>query len=796
MIRSEIEELRLRNDALETELVRLRDSEDHYRHTVELSPQVAWTADEQGNITSYSHRWLELTGQAPGEPDGAGWLKVLHPGDLARTTEVFFACLASGDPVDVEYRVHVADAADYHWMRARAYPRRDAAGRIVTWYGVVEDIHDRKLAEDKLRFSEEQFRVFAQAMPNHVWAGTPDGSLYWFNEQVYAYSGARHSHLDGVGWTSLVHTDDLSDAAAAWEHALATGTVYETEFRIRRADGAYRWFLVRAEPVRAEDGSVVRWVGTNTDIHDQKLVQDKLSLFNETLAQQVAQRTAERDRMWRLSTDIMLVARYDATIEAVNPAWTTLLGWSEDDLIGRAFLEMVHPEDVASTLAEVGTLAEGLTTLRFENRYRRQDGQYRWLSWTAVPAEDFIHAVGRDITAQKEATQALAHAEDQLRQAQKMEAVGQLTGGVAHDFNNFLTVMRSSTDLLKRPDLPEERRQRYITAISETVDRAAKITAQLLAFSRRQTLQPTVFDVRSGIQALADMLRTLTGSRIDIVTDLPDAACFVDADPSQFDTAIVNMAVNARDAMQGQGRLTITVHPIKTVPAIRSHPPIGGDFVAVCIEDTGSGIAPEQMERIFEPFFTTKDVGQGTGLGLSQVFGFAKQSGGEVRVQSEVGKGSMFVLYLPRAAAEAQPSVVESEPEALIDGHGTCVLVVEDNTDVGTFATQTLAELGYVTVWAANAAEALIELERDADRFDVVFSDVVMPGMNGIDLAQEVRRLHHDLPVVLASGYSHVLAQNGTYGFELLHKPYSVEQLSRILRKAATWQRRMRILGR
>ena len=385
-------------------------------------------------------------------------------------------------------------------------------------------------------------------------------------------------------------------------------------------------------------------------------------------------------------------------------------------------------------------------------------------------------------------------AEEALRQSQKMEAVGQLTGGVAHDFNNLLTVIRSSTDLLKRPGLPEERRQRYIGAISDTVSRAAKLTGQLLAFARRQTLQPVVFDVGSGVRVLTDMLGTLTGSRIKIVTDLPDAPCFVNADPSQFDTAIVNMAVNARDAMNGEGRLTITVHGVSTIPSVRAHPPVSGDFVAVCIEDTGSGISPEQMIRIFEPFFTTKDVGQGTGLGLSQVFGFAKQSGGDIRVQSELGKGTMFVLYLPRVDATAHEPTVEPEP--LVDGHGTCVLVVEDNTEVGTFATQTLTELGYVTVWAANAQEALAELVKDAGRFDVVFSDVMMPGMNGIELAQEIRRRHHDLPVVLTSGYSHVLAQNGTYGFELLHKPYSVEQLSRILRKAATWQRRKRIIGR
>ena len=386
-----------------------------------------------------------------------------------------------------------------------------------------------------------------------------------------------------------------------------------------------------------------------------------------------------------------------------------------------------------------------------------------------------------------------AAVDEALRQSQKMEAIGQLTGGVAHDFNNLLTVIKSSTDLLKRPDLAVERRTRYVAAISDTVDRAAKLTAQLLAFARRQSLRPEVFDAVESVRAIGDMMGTLTGSRIKIVMQLPEEACFLDADPSQFDTALVNMAVNARDAMGGEGQLTIGVQPVPQMPAVRTHAAVPGAFVAVSITDTGSGIPEAHLEQIFEPFFTTKGVGQGTGLGLSQVFGFAKQSGGEVTVASCIGEGTTFTLYLPRVEGKLRTTDV-AEPEPLMDGHGTCVLVVEDNQEVGTFATQTLAELGYITVWAANAEEALAELAKDADRFDVVFSEVVMPGMNGIDLAHRIREEHHDLPVLLASGYSHVLAKNGTYGFELLHKPYSVEQLSRLLRKVATWQRRKRIM--
>ena len=374
-------------------------------------------------------------------------------------------------------------------------------------------------------------------------------------------------------------------------------------------------------------------------------------------------------------------------------------------------------------------------------------------------------------------------AEEHFRQSQKLEAIGQLTGGVAHDFNNLLTVIKSSTELLKRPTLTEERRARYVGAISDTVDRAAKLTGQLLAFARRQALSPVVIDAGESVRAIVDMLRTLSGSRIEISTRLPPEACLVDVDPSQFDTALVNMAVNARDAMDGEGRLTVGVALATEIPSVRSHAAVAGDFVAVAITDTGSGIPVDRIERIFEPFFTTKGVGQGTGLGLSQVFGFAKQTGGEVVVDSVVGEGTTFTLFLPRAAATGV-AVMTSEAQPIVEGMGSRVLVVEDNLEVGTFAADALTTLGFDTAWVKTAEEALEALSRDGAGFDVVFSDVMMPGMNGVDLAEEIRRLHADLPVVLTSGYSHVLAREGTRGFVLLQKPYSIEQLSRVLCRA------------
>jgi two-component system NtrC family sensor kinase len=382
-------------------------------------------------------------------------------------------------------------------------------------------------------------------------------------------------------------------------------------------------------------------------------------------------------------------------------------------------------------------------------------------------------------------------AEEALKHGQRLEALGQLTGGVAHDFNNLLTVIRASVDLLRRPHLTEERRLRYIDAISDTVGRAAKLTAQLLAFARRQNLKPEVFDVGQCVQMLSEMIGTLTGSPVEIVIRVPDQPCFINADAGQFETALINMAVNARDAMGGEGRLTLTVGVVAVVaelPGPVALPDSLHGYVAVSVDDTGVGIPQDRFERIFEPFFTTKEVGQGTGLGLSQVFGFAKQSGGEVAVASEVGKGSTFTLYLPRVADDLRPQQMAAEDAPPIGGHGMSVLVVEDNIEVGTFATDALTELGYAATLVGSAMEALAELNRNAGRCDVVFSDVVMPGMTGLDLAREIRRRHFDLPVVLTSGYSQVLSQNGSHGFELLQKPYSIEELARVLDKVGRWR--------
>ncbi|UVM18743.1 response regulator [Pseudomonas sp. B21-023] len=380
----------------------------------------------------------------------------------------------------------------------------------------------------------------------------------------------------------------------------------------------------------------------------------------------------------------------------------------------------------------------------------------------------------------EERTSQLLHTEAVLRQTQKLEAIGQLTGGVAHDFNNLLTIIRSSIHFLQRPDLDENRRSRYLKTVSDTVDRGAKLTGQLLAFARRQALSPQVFDAGPRLEAMAEMLDTATGARIQVSLELPDTPCHVHADLGQLETAVINLMINGRDAMAGAGTLRLRLEANQQLPALRGQAPQAGPFAAISVVDSGVGIAPHLLERIFDPFFTTKAAGQGTGLGLSQVFGFVKQSGGDVQVSSREGLGTTFTLYLPQVA-QADAEVSTALPTLAPNGERRHILVVEDNPDVGSFTAQILRDHGYRISWAISAEDALKQIASTQGGFDAVFSDVVMPGMGGLALARELRRSQPHLPVILTSGYSEAIAEGGHQGFAFLAKPYSAEQVCRML---------------
>ena len=365
-----------------------------------------------------------------------------------------------------------------------------------------------------------------------------------------------------------------------------------------------------------------------------------------------------------------------------------------------------------------------------------------------------------------------ARAEEQLRQAQKMQALGQLTGGIAHDFNNLLTVIQGSADILRRPGLAEEKRVRFAEAIVETAGRAAALTAQLLAFARRQPLKPEVIDLNAKIRGMTNLLDRTLGERIRVEAALDESLCTVKADPAQLEAALLNVAVNARDAMPDGGTLTIS-----TGRCALGEEADAAVFVAIA--DTGSGIDPELLERVFEPFFTTKSVGRGTGLGLSQVYGFAAQSGGDVTMTSQVGVGTVVTVILPCSDEEAAEAPAEARSSGRRARRSGRLLVVDDNEDVGAFAEALLGELGYDVVRVTSGAAGLAAASHQ--HFDAVFTDVVMPEMTGIELAERLREVAPKVKVVLTTGYSDEITRSGAGGRPVVYKPYRLDTLAQVL---------------
>lgn len=573
-------------------------------------------------------------------------------GNVART----------GEPINTELP---ADALDNRWYQAQAFridgPGSDNVAVLFT------DITKNKQAELSLKASEEEFRSLSQSMLNHIWTATPDGRIEWLNDRVLAYSGETAERLKGDGWGTIVHPDDFPSAAAAWSHALETGELYQVEFRIRRHDGSYRWHVVRATPVKNENGEIRRWVGSNTDIEHAKLNEAALAELNATLEERIDARTEE-----------------------------------------------------------------------------------------------------------------LVQSQKALQQSQKMETIGKLTGGVAHDFNNLLQVVAGNLQLLAKDVAGNERAETRVKNALAGVDRGAKLASQLLAFSRRQPLEPKIINVGRFVRGMDDLLRRSIGETVDIEIVIKEGLWNTSADPTQVENALLNLAINARDAMDGTGKLTIEASNARLDDTYTAglDDVESGNYVLLAVTDTGAGMDETTLEQVFEPFFSTKPEGKGTGLGLSMVYGFVKQSGGHIKIYSEPGQGTTVKLYMPRALAEEEfETPIITGPAK---GGTETILVVEDDEDVRATVVATLSDLGYRVLTARDAQAGLSVIESGVP-VDVLFTDVVMPGkLKSPEMAKLAKASNPGLVVLFTSGYTENSIVHGGKldpGVELLSKPYTREAL-------------------
>jgi len=607
--------------------------------------------------------------------------------------------------------------------------------------------------------------------------------LFWgpelcalYNEAYAPTIGDKHPRVLGrparEGWTEL--WDDLEPLLRSVVEQGQPVHAKDRPFYIERAGGLGEqvFFDINYSPVYEADGSIG----------------GALCIVSETTKRVMAEKEmrADRARLWALARDPFLVADRDGTWLAASPAWTDILGWSEAELIGRTSEWMEHPDDLAKTRGEIAALAQGMPTARFENRFRAKDGSYRNFSWTAVPENNLVYCIARDVTEQRARARALADAEDALRQAQKMETLGQLTGGVAHDFNNLLQIVTGNLELLQR-DLPEDqaRLRRAADNAMAGAERAALLTQRLLAFSRRQPLAPERIDPNRLVSGMSDLLNRTLGETIEVETIQSARIWPVEIDVNQMENALLSLAVNARDAMPDGGKLTIEVANthIDEAYAAQEAEVSPGQYVLISVSDTGQGMDEDVLSHAIEPFFTTKEVGRGTGLGLSMVYGFIKQSGGHIRVYSERGHGTTVKIYLPRFYGPLPDNDTGTVSRATpVCGGDETVLVCEDDDKVRAYTVDVLKELGYRVMEADNGAAALQALETASEPIDLLFTDVILPGgMTGADIAQQARAQQPGLRILFATGYArNAIIHHGRLdpGVELLTKPFTYAELA------------------
>ena len=738
----------------------------------------AWVWDIRAKRLYSDARFANLCGlDAPAAQAGLptkAFVAGVVPDDQMRVRIALAGVLHGSETFSREYRVRGADGM-VRWVSARGRAERDETGEPSEFTGLLVDITDQKRVEEQLRIAQTAGGI---------------GSFEHTDGYGTAEVSEQFCRLLGLQATDALPVRTINAVVAPGESAIIhTTSVGEdgvsaySEMQIVRADtGERRWIARRGEHRGDGAGGGGRFIGVIYDITETKRAEAELRDLARTLEQKVEERTQERDRVWNRARDLFVVLSRDRAYLSVNPAWKDVLGYDEGDLLGRQHGDLVHPEDAAARLDVLRRLTSGERVEDFDVRVRAKDQSFRWINWTIIPEGDFFYGMGRDVTDRKQL-------EDQLRQSQKMEAVGQLTGGLAHDFNNMLTGIMGGLDLAKRRIAQGrvEEAASFMDTATTAAERAAALTHRLLAFSRRQTLDPRAVDINTLVASVEDLLVRTLGEQVALALALGPDLWATRTDPNQLESAILNLAINARDAMPNGGQLTVETANITLDIAQHAGPDRidPGDYVLVSVSDTGAGMPPEVLAKVFEPFFTTKPIGQGTGLGLSMVYGFVHQSGGHVGIYSQPGIGTTVKLYLPRFIGDAAPEGERAAAGPAPRGAGERVLLVEDDPQVRMLVRTVLEELGYKAMEAVDGQAALPILESDAP-INLLVTDVGLPGMNGRQVADIARQRRPELPVLFITGYAANAAERAAFlapGMRMISKPFPVDGLARTLRE-------------
>ncbi|MEN3275802.1 MAG: hypothetical protein V7631_1592 [Massilia sp.] len=711
--------------------------------------------------------------------------------------------------------------AEQTWFTFSYSPIYDDQGGIIGLYGTGTDTTRRVTTERRLAFQvrvadalrglDDPLEVARRA--SRLLGEELGASRVLFGEmRDDGMHGVYHSnYTDGsvAALDGAFHVDDFGETLFATLRAGRTGAHNDIDAELGTLDPAtarrFRALETQAEigvPV-LRGGRLTSFLAVNSrtartwTAYEIELVQDmaertwnaieraraeaSLREANGRLEALLDERTAERDRLWDMAQEILAVASTDGYFLSCNPAMTETLGWTERELQVTPFALFAHPDQLEELADAVARLAAGKTLARFEIRSRHRDGSYRWLSWTVVPQGKLLYMAGRDVTEERQRQEALRQAEDALRQAQKMEAIGQLTGGIAHDFNNILGTIVGNLELARFHldagrvgSLP-----RYLDGAQNSAQRAATLTHRLLAFSRRQTLDPRPTDVNRLVASMAEMIASTVGPAIAVELVLDSRLRVSCCDANQLENALLNLAINARDAMPGGGRLRIRTEDIRREPPRHAAGLAAHECIRICVGDTGTGMDQDTAARAFEPFFTTKPIGQGTGLGLSMVFGFVSQSNGAVSLDTAPGKGTTVQIDLPAHAGEADAPAGAPPGGTRAAARGVNILLVDDEAALRQILAEVLREAGHTVFEAGDAATALAKL-RHVDAVDLLVTDVGLPGgVNGRQLADTVRGASPATRVLFITGYAESTVLNKESldeDMQILTKPFALAE--------------------
>ena len=728
-------------EARETEH-QLRATSQRLRLATEGTGTGVWEWDLVNREANWSAETRRIIGVSADEVISMDdFSAIIHPDEVADVVARTNQALAANREFAIEYRV-VRPDGEVRWVISRGVGLRDAKGRMIRTFGTINDITDRRLAEEQLREAEERVRIATESAGIGTWDwDLPRGRGTWSKRAQAILGVERGDDISLEERFAAVYPADRAALIRRIGERIADGADFDMEYRIVRPDGTVRWVASRGVMLRGAEGRVVRTIGTLRDITTRRDAQEQLEQLNRTLENQIAERTRERDAMWRLSRDLLLVLDTRLRIVSINPIVAELTGYAPEDMIGQSFARFIHRDDRPALVQPIRRgRRERVTDV--DARLITRDGPVRQFVWNATPEGGLAYVNGRDVTEERARQDELFATQEALRQTQKLEAIGQLTGGVAHDFNNLLSPIIGGLDILRRRGVGGEREHRLIDGALQSAERAKVLVQRLLAFARRQPLQVKAVALAPLIEELRGLLASTLGPQIELSILVAPGLDPVMVDANQLEMAILNLAVNARDAMPEGGRLRISAEHVVAAS--------GTAFIELAVRDEGVGMDEETLARAAEPFFSSKGLGKGTGLGLSMVEGLTAQLGGSMHITSQPGGGTTVTLCLPvahRAVAPIAPMAVSPATS----GKGR-LLVVDDEPLVRLGTAEMLRDEGY-QVDEADCAETALAFA-PFDRFDCVVTDYLMPGLNGVELAHRIKADRPALPILLLSGFA------------------------------------------